>query len=284
MDRRKFLKLGATSVAVGIASTMAINKIAIAQQQSRAPDTSRPIVMTKNGDRKLHVSYLIFDGVTSLDFIGPSTALSRSLFDVDFVAKDKNPVYDDNGLGLLPTATFSEINHTDILCVPGTANPYVQIIKKDMIEWVAQIGQNASWVTSVCTGSFILGAAGLLKGYKASAHWSMIKDLVYFGAIPTHERVVRDRNRFTGGGVTSGIDFSLALLALLKGEDVAKATQLSMEYDPHPPFDAGSPRSAPMRFVIEEQKSFDDWLQTVTPEKQQILDAAANRLGIVVNR
>lgn len=283
MDRKKFHKLCVISAATGITGTMGISDTVLAQENNHAPDNSRPVAPLREGERKLHVSYLMFDGVTSLDFIGPSAALSRSLFDVDFVAKDKNPVYDDNGLGLLPTATFADIKQTDILCVPGTANPYVQIVKEDMVEWVAQIGRMASWVTSVCTGSLILGAAGLLKGYKASAHWSMIEDLAYFGAIPTHERVVQDRNRMTGGGITSGIDFGLSLLALLKGENLAKAIQLSMEYDPNPPFNTGSPKSAPTEFVAGEQKRFDGWLQAVTPERQKILNDAAKRLGVTVN-
>lgn len=284
MDRRGFHKLCATSAVAGIAGSMGLSHSAMASGISLAPDNSRPVAPLREGEKRLHVSYLMFDGVTALDFIGPSSALSRSLFDIDFVAKDKNPIYDDNGLGHVPTATFADIKHTDILCVPGTANPYVQIVKEDMVEWVAQMGQKATWVTSVCTGSLILGAAGLLKGYKASAHWTMIEDLAYFGAIPTHERVVQDRNRVTGGGITSGIDFGLTLLALLKGDGVAKAIQLSMEYDPNPPFHTGSPRLAPVEFVAEEQKRFDNWLQAVTPERQQILDAAAKRLGVTVNR
>lgn len=283
MDRRKFNQLLALSLGAGISGTINGNNIASAQESIFLPNVFRPIRALKTGEKKLHVTYLIFDGVTSLDFIGPSMALSKSLFDVDFVAMNKNPVFDDNGLGLVPTATFADIKQTDILCIPGTANPYIQIVKKDMIDWVAQIGQKASWITSVCTGSFILGAAGLLKGYKAASHWTMINDLTYFGAIPTHERVVKDRNRLTGGGVTSGIDFGLTLLAMLKGNDIAAAIELSMEYDPNPPFKTGSPRSAPSQFVEKEQKEFDDWIQTVTPNKQKILLENARRLGVAID-
>ncbi|KTJ39483.1 hypothetical protein ASU85_19720 [Klebsiella aerogenes] len=243
-------------------------------------DVYRPVFPLKEGESKKRISFLIFDGVTSQDFIGPATVLSRSLFDVQFVASDLNPVFDDNGLGLVPTSTFSEIKDTDILCVPGTANPYVQIQKKEMIEWVEYIGNRARWVTSVCTGSFILGAAGLLRGYKASAHWTMIDDLSYFGAIPTHERVVKDRNRITGGGVTSGIDFGLTLLAILKGENVARSIQLAMEYDPQPPFKSGSPKVVTSEYAQAERARFHSWLEKVTPERLTILESAAKRLNV----
>ncbi|UXM94449.1 DJ-1/PfpI family protein [Bartonella sp. HY329] len=283
MDRRRFNQLLALSLGAGISSTINSNAKVPVSENNLLPNASRPIMKLKAGEKKLHITYLIFDGVTSLDFIGPSTALSKSLFNIDFVAKDKNPIFDDNGLGLIPTATFSDMKQTDILCVPGTANPYIQIVKKDMIDWVAQIGQKASWVTSVCTGSFILGAAGLLKGYKATAHWTMINDLAYFGAIPTHERIVKDRNRLTGGGITSGIDFGLTLLATLKGIDIAQAIELSMEYDPNPPFKTGSPRLAPAKIVEKEQKKFNQWLEMVTPNKEKILVEAAKQLGVTLD-
>ncbi|MGK0600329.1 DJ-1/PfpI family protein [Yokenella regensburgei] len=243
---------------------------------------SRPIAQCKDGEKRLQISFLIFDGVTALDFIGPAMALSRSMFDVQFVAKDEQPVYDDNGLGLLPTATFADIQHTDILCVPGTANPYVQLKKTGMIDWVSRVGESATWVTSVCTGSLILGAAGLLKGYKATSHWAMIDDLAYFGATPTHERVVQDRNRITGGGITSGIDFGLTLLGLLKGASVACSTQLSLEYDPLPPFNTGSPRTAPVDLVVKEKENFHEWLKVVAPDRLMLLEASARKLGLTI--
>lgn len=178
----------------------------------------------------------------------------------------------------MPTSTFSELKNTDILCIPGTANPYVQIQKKEMVDWVEYIGNRASWVTSVCTGSFILGAAGLLKGYKASAHWTMIDDLSYCGAIPTHERVVKDRNRITGGGVTSGIDFGLTLLSILKGENVAKSIQLAMEYDPQPPFKSGSPKVVASEYAQAERARFYNWLDKVSPERLNVLRPQQNDL------
>lgn len=282
MNRRDFNRLCAKAAILGITGTTGVfdNSYAKEMRQFWRIDNSRPIFPVREGESKKRIAFLLFDGVTSQDFIGPATVLSRSLFDVQFVAKDLNPVFDDNGLGLMPTSTFSEMRNIDILCVPGTANPYIQIQKKEMVEWVEFIGNRASWVTSVCTGSFILGAAGLLKGYKASSHWTMIDDLAYFGAIPTHERVVIDRNRITGGGVTSGIDFGLTLLSILKGENVAKSIQLAMEYDPHPPFNSGSPKVVRSEYAQAERARFYGWLEKVTPERLNILESIAKRLKI----
>jgi transcriptional regulator GlxA family with amidase domain len=222
--------------------------------------------------------------MTALDLIGPAEVLAGQGFSVDYVSKDTKPVYAESRsnrrLGLVPTATFSDINTTDIICVPGTSNPYIQIKKNDMVDWVSQVGKNAQWVTSVCTGSFILGAAGLLKGYKATSHWALAQELSFFGASPILERVVHDRNRVTGAGVTSGIDFGLVLLSLLLGEKAAKAKQLILEYDPHPPFNSGSPKTADPELVLTVQKQYQHYLKQVAPDSAALLRKKATQLGV----
>ncbi|MCD8475691.1 MAG: DJ-1/PfpI family protein, partial [Shewanella fodinae] len=126
---------------------------------------------------KPHIAFVIYDGMTGTGSDSPVEVLANSHFNVDFVWRDKNPVFAENRanrqLGFLPTATFNELQHTDILFVPGTSNPYLQMRQQDMVDWVAQVGAHAKWVTSVCSGSFILGAAGLLKGYQATSHWAL---------------------------------------------------------------------------------------------------------------
>ena len=191
------------------------------------------------------VAFLVFPNVTQLDLTGPAQVLSRlGNASVDLVWKTKDPVATDSGFPLLPTKTFDEVTRADILCVPGGFGTMDVMQDGEALDWVRRVGEGADWVTSVCTGSLILGAAGLLRGYEATTHWASHEQLAFFGAVPVRQRVVLDRNRLTGGGVTSGIDFALALAARIRGEDHAKFIQLSIEYDPHPPFDSGTPEKA----------------------------------------
>lgn len=193
----------------------------------------------------VHVAFLLFPNVTQLDLTGPAQVLSRlGNAKIDLVAKTRAPVPTDAGFDLLPTATFADVTRADILCVPGGFGVTDAIEDAETLDWVCDIGADATWVTSVCTGSIILGAAGLLTGYKATSHWASRHQLAWFGAEPVDARTVFDRNRVTGGGVTAGIDFALALTAAIRGEDHAKFVQLSIEYDPAPPFDSGSPDKA----------------------------------------
>ena len=193
----------------------------------------------------LHVAFLLFPNVTQLDLTGPAQILSR-LGDVklDLVAKTAEAVTTDAQFQLLPTATFSQILHTDILCIPGGFGTVPVMQDEETLAWVRTVAAGAQWVTSVCTGSLVLAAAGLLTGYRATCHWASREQLAWFGAEPVAERVVFDRNRVTGGGVTAGIDFALALTAAISGDDHARLVQLSLEYDPAPPFDSGSPERA----------------------------------------
>ena len=151
----------------------------------------------------------------------------------------------DSGVALCPNTTFDNCpEDLDVLFVPGGFGTNDAMKDPDIIGFLARVGPKARYVTSVCSGSLVLGMAGLLDGYRAATHWACYPALEAVGAIATHERVVADRNRYTGGGVTSGIDFGLTLLAELRGEQVAKVTQLTMEYDPKPPFDTGTPETA----------------------------------------
>jgi cyclohexyl-isocyanide hydratase len=193
----------------------------------------------------IHIAFLLFPDVTQLDFTGPAQVLTRmGNVTIELVAKTLDPVMTDAGFTLQPTATFETAKPADILLVPGGFGVVPAMEDDATVEWVRKTGEAAEWVTAVCTGSLLLGAAGLLKGYRATTHWASHHNLAAFGAIPVKERYVFDRNRATGGGVTAGIDFGLALIAAIRGEDHAKFVQLSVEYDPHPPFNSGSPEKA----------------------------------------
>lgn len=196
-------------------------------------------------DRFRSYRFLAVPDVTQLDLTGPAQVLSRlGHVQIDLVAKTRDPVMTDAGFAILPTAIFDDVPAADILCVPGGFGINDAIADDATIDWVRRIGAVASWVTSVCTGSLILGAAGLLEGYRAGCHWGQREMLRLFRAEPVDARFVVDRNRVTGGGVTAGIDFALKLTALIRGDDHARLVQLSLEYDPQPPFDAGSPDRA----------------------------------------
>ena len=193
----------------------------------------------------MQIGFVIFPNLTQLDFTGPLQVLARlpgAIIHV--VAKTLQPVVSDSVLMLMPTTTFADCPTLNLLCIPGGFGVDQAMEDEETMEFVRRQGAGANYVTSVCTGAFILGAAGLLRGKKATTHWAYHHLLPRVGAIPVKERVVRDGNRFTGGGVTAGIDFALTLMAEIAGPDIAQAVQLSLEYDPHPPFSSGSPRVA----------------------------------------
>ncbi|MGP7795692.1 DJ-1/PfpI family protein [Sphingomonas sp. CLY1604] len=224
----------------------------------------------------LRIAFLLFPNVTQLDLTGPVQVLSR-LGDarLDLVWKTREPVSTDAGFAIQPTATLAEVPAADVLCVPGGFGVNGVIADDAVMDWVSSIGGGATWITSVCTGSLILGAAGLLTGYRAGCHWSQRHMLPLFGAEPVAERVAIDRNRITGGGVTAGIDFALTLTALLRGEAHARAVQLSLEYDPRPPFDSGSPeRAGPEVVAAVERRT-----RALVPTRDDDLRALAKRRG-----
>ncbi len=224
----------------------------------------------------LRIAFLLFPNVTQLDLSGPAQILSRlGEAQVDLVWKTRDPVPTDAGFSILPTAIFAEVPYADILCVPGGFGLNDVIADDEAMAWVGAVGAGATWVTSVCTGSLILGAAGLLDGYRAGCHWAQRDMLPLFGAIPVDARTVVDRNRVTGGGVTAGIDFALTLIALIRGEAHARMVQLALEYDPQPPFDSGSPAQAGPEIVAAYQRR----VQAMAPTRDDDLRALARRRG-----
>jgi cyclohexyl-isocyanide hydratase len=188
---------------------------------------------------------LAFPDMTQLDLTGPFEVFARfKELKVDLVWKTLEPVKDASGLRIVPTVTFADCPRADILFVPGGPGQLALMEDAETLRFLRDQAGSASYITSVCTGSLILGAAGLLSGYRATCHWMSLAQLAHFEAEPVMERVVVDRNRITGAGVTSGIDFALVLMSRIFGEDQARIAQLSMEYDPRPPFDDGSPARA----------------------------------------
>jgi cyclohexyl-isocyanide hydratase len=198
----------------------------------------------------MRIGMLLFPNLTQLDLTGPHEVLARIPgADVMLVAGTRDPVASENKLAIVPTATFDEVPAVDLLFVPGGVGQIAAIEDAATMAWLRGVGAQARWVTSACTGALLLGAAGLLRGYRATTHWAFHELLPLVGAVPVAERVVVDRNRITGGGVTAGIDAALAIAAEACGREVAESIQLQLEYDPHPPFTAGHPRSAPADLV-----------------------------------
>jgi cyclohexyl-isocyanide hydratase len=190
--------------------------------------------------------FVIFPNLTQLDFTGPLQVLARLPgAETHIIAKTRDPVPSDCGLSLVPTKTFAEAPQLDLLCIPGGFGVDQAMEDDATIAFVRAQGASAKYVTSVCTGAFILGAAGLLRGKRATTHWAYHHLLPRVGATPVQERVARDGNTFTGGGVTAGLDFAFTVMDEIAGPEHAQAVQLGLEYDPRPPFDAGSPRRAP---------------------------------------
>jgi cyclohexyl-isocyanide hydratase len=225
---------------------------------------------------QLQIGLLLFPNLTQLDLTGPLQVFSRVPdTKVHLVAKTREPVPSDTALLLPPTVTFADSPQFDVICVPGGAGTDDLVNDEDTLSFLRRQAEGARYLTSVCTGSLVLGAAGLLRGYRATTHWSAIDDLAAFGAIPDRNRVCIDRNRITGGGVTAGIDFALTLAALLADRPTAQAIQLMLEYNPAPPFNAGSPETAPAD-VVEMLK------QRMRGARQRRVDAitrAAARLN-----
>ena len=191
------------------------------------------------------IGMLIFPRLTQLDMTGPYEVLAR-LPDtkVDLIAKSLEPVPTDRGMQIVPTVTYDTCPPLDIVMVPGGPGQQDLMEDETALSFLRRQAAGAKYVTSVCTGSLVLAAAGLLKGKRATCHWAAIEHLSLLGAIVTKERVVVDGNVVTGAGVASGIDFALTLAAILEGEAVAREIQLQIEYDPDPPFDGGSPKTA----------------------------------------
>jgi cyclohexyl-isocyanide hydratase len=210
--------------------------------------TTSPQASTPPPDRGTErIALLIYPGFTALDLFGPHNMLAALRpARMDLVAATREPVVTDTGISVLPSATFADIApELDLLFVPGGSLGTLAAMKNSaLLEFVALQGAVSRFVTSVCTGSLVLGAAGLLRGYRATTHWAAMDALAPFGATAVGERVVADRNRITGAGVSAGLDFGLQLVSMFRDRTYAERVQLAGEYDPQPPFNAGSPAKA----------------------------------------
>src|SRR6202163_466209 len=198
----------------------------------------------------LQIGLVLFPKVTQLDFTGPLQVFSSVPgAKVHLIWKRIEPVPSDSVLALTPTITFADCPQLDVICVPGGLGTNDMIGDEEMLAFLRKQAIGAKYITSVCTGSLVLGAAGLLSGYRAATHWTAVDFLKAFGAIPAKTRVCVDRHRVTGGGVTAGIDFALTLVSIMVDRPTAEAIQLRLEYNPAPPFNAGSPDTAPPEIV-----------------------------------
>ncbi|TDR90095.1 DJ-1/PfpI family protein [Enterovirga rhinocerotis] len=216
---------------------------------------------------------LCFPRVQQLDLTGPFEVFASARgATAHLVWKDLTPVRSATGLMLQPTVTFADAPAFDVLCVPGGSGVNPLLEDEETLDFIRRQSAGARFVTSVCTGALVLGAAGLLKGKRATTHWDSHQFLANFGAIPEQGRVVRDGNVFTAGGVTSGIDFGLAVVAELFGREEAETIQLYMEYAPQPPFDAGTPETAPAA-IVEKAR------QSLAPSRQAKVEIL-ERLGL----
>ncbi|MBB5779955.1 DJ-1/PfpI family protein [Nonomuraea jabiensis] len=195
----------------------------------------------------MHVAILLYPRFTALDAVGPYTVLAFAPgWTVTFVAAEPGPVTDDQGtLTLTATASYEDLPHPDVIVVPGGPGTFDAMSDEALLGWLRGAHEHSRWTTSVCSGSFILAAAGLLEGLRATSHWGVLDMLRQYGAEPVSERVVSQGRIVTAAGVSAGIDMALTLLAQATDETTAQSVQLVIEYDPHPPFDAGSPKTAP---------------------------------------
>jgi cyclohexyl-isocyanide hydratase len=220
----------------------------------------------------LNIGFVLFPNVTQLDFTGPLQVLHRLPgAKTHIIAKTREAIESDCALGLVPTTTFQDCGPLDVVCVPGGYGVSGAIADTATVDFVRRQGARAKYVTSVCTGAFVLGVAGLLKGKRATTHWAYTGLLPMVGATYEKARVVRDGNVFTGGGVTAGIDFALTVAAELAGPVVAQRIQLSIEYDPAPPFAAGSPDRAPAPVRGAMAERFGARLATFRGELQEAM-------------
>ncbi|EPA98847.1 DJ-1/PfpI family protein [Pseudomonas umsongensis] len=224
----------------------------------------------------LQIGFLLFPQVQQLDLTGPYDVLA-SLPDVKvhLIWKDLMPITASTGLMLKPTVTFDDCPALDVICVPGGSGVGPLMEDEPTLAFIKAQAANARYVTSVCTGALVLGAAGLLKGKRATTHWAYHELLAPLGAIAVADRVVRDGNLLTGGGITAGIDFALTLAAELFDQDTAELVQLQLEYAPAPPFQAGSPQTAPARVLAQARQRAAGSLKL----RAQITERAAAKLG-----
>jgi len=286
MNRRKFVQLS------GLISMLTIfEKSSIAETEKTDIDDSKHQlnyahhnqVMENYSDftdgKKVKIAMLVYPGMFLQDLVGPLAMFEAMMNqEIHLVWKDKNPVGNldpvhPTKIPVKATTTFSECpDDLDVLFVPGgVPGTFNMMEDQEVISFLQSKAKTSKYITSVCTGSLILGAAGLLQGYKATTHWATFDALKELGAIPTKQRIVEDRNRITGGGVTAGMDFGLLLVARLRNQSYAEAVQLYLEYDPQPPFNAGTPEKAP--------KNVNAFLgQMFAPMRQTAIDISKRAL------
>lgn len=289
MDRRDFIKL--TSLATLLASVNAADADTPQQQEAAKVSVDQQHLDAMNkyaeltGGAKVVIGMVVYPGMFLQDLVGP-LAVFESLMnrEIHLLWKTLEPVGNEQPehkalIPVTPTTRFQDCpEHLDVLFVPGGVPGTLTMMEdQEVLQFLAEKGKTARFVTSVCTGSLILGAAGLLDGYQATSHWVTLDVLKALGAIPTKRRIVVDRNRITGGGVTAGIDFGLQVAALLRNETYAKAIQLYLEYDPAPPFDAGSPEKAPV--VVQQflTDMFSGLKETATQTAIRVRKPRGNR-------
>ena len=243
VERRRFLR-GAALAAGGLAVGPALAQNDHSQHQQRP--MHGVLGAAGSGTDRPKIAMLVHPKLVLQDLVGPMTVFNLMHSEIHLVWKTREMVPTEVGIPLHPTTTFADCpKELDILCVPGGLEGSIACMDdSEVIDFLADRGSRAKYVTSVCTGSLLLGAAGLLKGYKATSHWYVRDQLALFGATPVNERIVHDRNRITGGGVTAGIDLALTVIAELAGTGVAQRIQLGLEYAPQPPFDCGRPETA----------------------------------------
>jgi cyclohexyl-isocyanide hydratase len=224
----------------------------------------------------LQIGLVLFPKVTQLDFTGPLQVFSSVPgAQVHLIWKRIEPVPSDSVLTLTPTTTFADCPQLDVICVPGGAGTDDMVNDAEMLDFLRKQAAGAKYITSVCTGSLVLGAAGLLRGYRATTHWSAMEHLAPLGAVPVNTRVCVDRNRITGGGVTAGIDFALTLVSIMVDRNTAEAIQLRLEYNPAPPFNSGSPDSAPPEILALMKERIAPYAK----RRAEAVTRAAARLG-----
>jgi cyclohexyl-isocyanide hydratase len=231
-------------------------------------------------DTHLEIGSLLFEGVDQIDLTGPFEVLSRipnSTYRI--YGKTAEPVRDIKGLRLTPDAALSDAPRLDVLHIPGGFGQEALMEDQEVLGWIAQQAAGARSIFSVCTGALICGAAGLLKGRRATTHWASFHLLPLFGAIPVNERVVLDGNWVFAGGITAGIDGALRLAAELRGDDAARAIQLYMVYAPEPPFNSGTPETAPADILRQTRQS----VAGITAQREATAQRVAARLGITAS-
>lgn len=220
----------------------------------------------------MKISMLVYPDMTPLDLVGPLQAWSLwPGTEIQIVWKNTQPVPTDTGMAVVPTHSFDEaFTEPDILFAPGgAAGTFAVLEDSEVMAFMADRGARASWVTSVCTGALVLGAAGLLDGYQATTHWLALDMLPKFGAQAVKGRWVIDRNRATGGGITAGIDFGLAIIAEIAGEQAARNVQLTLEYSPQPPFQCGTPSEADPETIAQVKLAFEQALSSGGPQARK---------------